>query len=412
MLIAIAIVFGGLILFNLGKKLLISYIFAHYEPPAVSVSSVEVKSINWHPYISAVGNFQAINGIDVNAQASGNVTKIHFRSGQFVEQGSHLIDLDDSVEQASLKYSQAELALQQSDYKRQNQLIKSNSTSSSSVDNARAKLLQAEAKLEKIQASINHKHITAPFSGMLGVRQVSLGQYIKPGETGIISLQSMDPIYLKFYLSEQLLANLHINQIITFAVEQNPSLVFKSKITAINSKSDANTRTVEVRATLDNCPSDELRHPDKSNLVKTKYLKTQEKTLVMCNTKLNILNHILKYDFLPGMFAEIKVYQPLLKNVIIVPSTAISYTMYGDSVFIIEKDSLTTDKTGKEIYRVKRVFVTTGDEQGNYTVIKSGLKQGQLIVATGELKLQDGTRVTINNSTKLPDTKQFNTLGQ
>jgi membrane fusion protein, multidrug efflux system len=413
MIIALIIVFGGIIAFNVVKKMLIKHIFANYVPPAVTVSSVIAKSTNWQPYISAVGNFSSINGVDVNSQSAGKVTKIHFKSGQFIEKDKPLIDIDDSVDQAKLKFNEADLSLQKTEYQRQADLYKRNATASSNVDKAQAKFIEAKANVEKIQATINQKHILAPFSGMLGIRQINLGQYIKPGETGIVALQSLDPMFLRFYLPEQLLGDLHINQIITFSVEQNPNFIFTGKITAINSKSDSNTHTVEIQATLPNCPSDELKFPNQSNIIKTKKISNQNKTLIICKSKTNKDNKVTKFNFVPGMFASIKINQPLIKDIIKIPSSAISYTMYGDSVFIIEKDKTNQkDKNGKDILTVKRVFVTTGDSEGNYTVIKNGLRPNQLVVSSGELKLQDGTRVTINNSVKLKDSSNTEELGQ
>ncbi|MDF1757898.1 MAG: efflux RND transporter periplasmic adaptor subunit [Legionellaceae bacterium] len=413
MLIVLAIIFGGIIGFNIFKKILIQYLFSHYVPPAVTVSSVKTKNTSWYPSISAVGYFSAISGVDINSQTAGNITKIHFKSGQIVEKGAPLVDIDDSVEQAELKFNQAELALQIAEHHRQEDLFKHSATPSSSVDQAKAKLLEAEANVEKAQASINQKHIIAPFSGRLGIRQVNLGQYVKPGEATIVSLQALDPIYLKFYLPEQLVGTIHVNQTITFSVEQNPNFLFKGKISAINSKSDANTHTVEIQASLNNCPSNELKYPSKSNLIDLKKSQRLGRDIVICNHKLNQQNKVTKFKFLPGMFADININQSPIRNIIVVPRTAISYTKFGDSVFIIEKDKNgEKDKDGKDILTVKRVFVTTGEEQGNYTVIEKGLTANQEIVSSGELKLQDGTRVVINNSVQLPDVKNIEQLGQ
>jgi len=412
MLVALAIVFGGIVAFNLIKSILVSYLFSHYVPPAITVASAVAQNKHWKPYISAVGNFVAINGVDVNSQTGGKVTAIHFNSGQFVTKDSALIDIDDSVDQATLKYNQANLSLQKTNYQRQIDLLKRNATATSSVDEAKAKLLEAEADVEKTQATINQKHIIAPFSGVLGIRQINLGQYIQPGQTGIVALQSMDPIFLQFYLPEQVLERLHLDQQITFSVEQYPGILFEGHITAINSKIDSNTHTIEVQATLPNCPSNELQDLNHPNLVSVKKLNAENKVQISCNSDMNKANNITQFSFVPGMFAAIEVDQPAIPDVVVVPSTAISYTMYGDSVFIIEKNKDgKQDKKGQDILTVKRVFVTIGDQQGNYTVIKNGLRAGQMIVAAGELKLQDGTRVNINNDVKLPDVN-IEELGQ
>ncbi len=413
MVIALAVVFGGIILFNLFKSFMIKRFFANYQAPAVTVSSVVAKEQDWDPRISAVGNFVAINGVDVNSETSGNIVKIDFDSGQYIEKDKPLIDIDDSVEQAQLKFNQSELALQQINYKRQTDLFKRGATPSSSVDEAQAKLVQAQANVEKTQATINEKHITAPFSGQLGIRQVNLGQYVTPGQTAIVTLQSMDPLYLEFHLPEQLLKRLHLNQVITLAVEQNPKLLFEGKITAINSKVDINTHNIKVQATVPNCPAKALADPTHSPLVKLKKQTDSDKTIMSCDSALNAKNAIVEFNFIPGMFAAIEIEQPPLPHVIVLPTTAISYSLYGNSIYIIEKDKEhRKDEQGKDILTVKRIFISTGDQQGNYTVITKGVKAGQLVVGSGELKLQDDTRVVINNDVQLNDTDDLDNLNQ
>lgn len=404
MIIALSIVFGGIIAFNLFKSFMIKRFFASYVPPAVTVSSVKAVEKMWEPRIQAVGNFMAINGVEVNSQASGNVVAIHFNSGEFVEKNKPLIDIDDSVDQATLRANQSELALQELNYKRQTDLFKHNATPGSSVDEARAKLLQAQAEVEKTDALIRQKHISAPFSGQLGIRQVNLGQYITPGQTYIASLQSMDPLYLDFYLPEQLFKQVHLNQRVTFSVEQNPTLVFEGKITALNSKVDPNTHNFQIQATLPNCPASAIKDPLHSPLISVKKIHGGHKLLVSCHTELNTQHQITQFNFVPGMFAAIDIVQPAISKAIVLPTTAISYSLYGNSVYIIEKE--------KDVLIAKRVFVTTGEQQGNYTVITKGVKAGQAVVSSGELKLQDGTSIVINNNVPLIDVENPDELGQ
>lgn len=413
MLIALIIVFGGVIGFNLFKSFMMKRYFAHYTPPAVTVSSVTAKKQDWEPTIPAIGNFIAINGVDVNSEASGQVREIHFDSGQFIEKGSPLIVIDDSVDEATLNFNQSELALQELNYKRQLDLFKRGATPSSSVDEAKARLQQAQANVEKTQVLIRQKHITAPFSGQLGIRQINVGQYIVPGDTSIVTLQSMDPLFLEFYLPEQLLTQLDINQGIIFSVEQSPDLLFEGKITAINAKVDVKTHNIQVQATVPNCPLKVLTDPEHSPLVKVKKQPHNGKKIVSCNSELNKKNKIVEFNFIPGMFAAIDIEQPVKTNVVVLPTTSISYSLYGDAVYIIEKDKeAKKDTDGKDLLHVKRVFVTTGEQQGNYTVIKKGVKAGQLVVGSGELKLQDGTHVIINNDVQLKDIKDPKKLGE
>lgn len=411
MIIALLVVFGGIIAFNLFKSFMIKRFFASYEPPAVTVSSVKAIKKNWQPRIYAVGNFVAINGVDVNAQASGNVVKIHFDSGQYLAEGQPLIDIDDNVDQATLKFNKADLALKALSYQRQADLFKRGATPSSNVDEARASLQQAQANVERTEAEIKQKHITAPFSGQLGIRQVNLGQYITPGQTSIVTLQSMDPLFLEFYLPEQTLKRLHINQGIQFTVEECPDSIFQGKITALNAKVDPNTHNILVQATVPNCPLNYLTNQE------TKYVTVKKlengKKLVTCNSDLNAKNNTSQFAFIPGMFASIAVEQPSIPNVVVLPSTAISYSLYGNSVFVIEKDkSGKKDDKGNAILRVQRLFVTTGEQEGNYTVITKGVEAGQEIVSSGELKLQNGTRVVINNNVELKNITNPDVLGQ
>jgi len=411
--IALLVVFGGIIAFNLFKAFMIKRFFASYTPPAVTVSSAVAQKVTWHPTLNTVGNFVAINGVEVNSEVAGNVVQISFESGQYVEKDEPLIVIDDSVDQAVLKFNQSDLILKQLDYKRQTDLYKKGATPSSSVDAANANLQQAQAKVEQIQAQIKQKHIGAPFAGRLGIRQINLGQYINPGQTSVVSLQSMDPLYLEFYLPEQLYKQIHHDQTITFSIEEYPDYLFEGTVTAINSKIDLNTHNVLIHATLPNCPVDAMSDPSHSPLVKTHKQLRGSKLVINCNNDTNTKHKIKDFVFIPGMFAAIELEQPAQKDTIIVPSTAVSYSLYGNAVYVIEKNKDgKKNKDDSDLLTVNRVFVTTGEQQGNYTVIKKGIKEGQLIVNTGDIKLQNGTPVAINNSVPLADVADPDTLGQ
>ncbi len=413
MIIALIIVFGGIIAFNLFKGVMIKRFFSQYQSAPVTISSVKAIQKNWEPRIAAVGNFVAINGVEVNSEASGKVVAIHFDSGQYVQKDMPLIDIDDSVEQAQLKFNQADKDLKAISYQRQADLYKRGATPSSNVDEAKANLEQAQANVEKIEAQIRQKHILAPFSGRVGIRQVNLGQYISPGQTSIVTLQSLDPLYLEFNLPEQFYKRLHLQQKIQFSVEGLPKLFFTGEITAINAKVDTNTHNILVQATVPNCPAQALQDPTKSKLISIKKDEDRNITIINCDTNLNTKNRINEFIFIPGMFAAINIEQPSIPNVVVLPSTAISYSLYGNSVFLIEKNKDgKKDEKGNDILQVRRVFVHTGEQEGNYTIIKDGISPGQTVVSSGELKLQNGTRVVINNDVKLNDVANPDTLGQ
>jgi membrane fusion protein (multidrug efflux system) len=392
MIIALSVVFGGLVVFNVIRSLIMGYFFAHYKPPAVTVSAVTATTKNWQPRLHAVGNFTAINGVNVTSQVAGNVTAIHFQSGQTITANQPLIDIDNRIDQAKLKANQADLELQTINYKRQLELLKTNATSVSNSDEAHAKLLEAEANVEQSLTLIDQKHIIAPFSGQLGLREINLGQYIVPGETNIVTLQSLEPLYVELYLPEQRLSQIHLGQAITASIPPYPRFKFVGTITAINSKADTETHNIKIQATFSNCPLHALKDPLHSTLIQAAH-QDNETIRVECNSELNQKNQITEYAFLPGMFADIEIEQAVIPDVLVIPTTAISYSSYGNSVFVIE--------TNAKISTVKQVFVSTGEQQGNEIIITKGLQPGQLVVSTGELKLQNGTPVVINNEIQL-----------
>ncbi len=398
MLISIGVIFGAILSFNLFKTIMMKHFFAHYEPPAVSVATFDVVEKDWTPEVHSVGNFAAINGVEVNAQTSGNVVGIHFESGQVVAEHALLVDIDDDTEQATLKFDEAALTLAALNIERQKQLYQKNATSKLNLAEAKAQWLQAKANSEKTQTQIRQKHITAPFTGYLGIRLINQGEYITPGKP-MVTLQSLDPIYLNFYLPEHLLNQVRVREPITFSVEQNPNLIFTGIITAISSKIDPETHNIQLQATLPNCPVEALINPLKSPLVVAK--KINDSIEITCDSAKNKTNKIMHFNFIPGMFASIQIKQPPIHHAIIIPSTAISYTLYGNSVYVLQKDST-----------VKQVYVETGGQKNNETLITKGLYPSARIISSGEMKLQNGTKVRVNNDIILPENTNPKTLGQ
>lgn len=409
MIVALFVVFGSLLGFNLFRDYKIKQFFDNFSPPAVTISTIKAEAKTWHPVIPSVGSFVAINGVDVNSQASGNVTDIFFRSGQYVTKHTPLIQIDDSIEKAMLKNAKATLELNKTSFRRQSDLIKTQSTSSSNVDRAKANLAQSAAEVEKIQAEINQKNIKAPFSGRLGVRLVNLGEYISPGTSKIVTLQSMDPLYLQFYLPEQYHKKLYVTQPIRFRVEAYPGQMFEGEINAINSKIDTETHNVLVQAKLPNCPLKILKDT-KNDLVVTKYDPMANRKVTFCNSEKNEKHSVKEFTFVPGMFAEIYVVLPSIENVIVLPRTSVSYSLYGNAVFVVRSEKNKT--SGKMIKRVYKQFIKTGQERGNEIVIKDGVKVGDEIVNSGQLKLRNGTPVVVNNTIKLNEKPDIGTLGQ
>lgn len=272
MVISLVIVFGGLLGFNIFKQYMTAQYFKTFKMPPVTISTIKATRENWLPTISGIGNFTAVNGVDVNAQQSGHITKIEFKSGQYVKKDQLLIELDQTIDMASLDDAKANLSLTKANYKRQKQLYIKKVTSTLSVDTARANELQAQAAVDKIQAIINQKNIKTPFDGRLGLRLVNLGEYVTPGQTKIVTLQSQDPLYLQFYLPEHYLKDLRVEQEVVFKVRAYGDYNFKGYIQALNSKIDSNTHNVMIQARVANCP-----HPDLAKKQPELFKITKEK---------------------------------------------------------------------------------------------------------------------------------------
>lgn len=356
--VALVIVFGGILAFNIIRTKLISNFVANYVPPPVTISSALAVQQTWQPVLTSVGSMTAINSVNVSSQVAGMVIAIRFQSGDPVEQGQTLVQLDDSVDIQDLKNNQAQLNLNEINFKRQSILYKKAAVSKSDYDQALAQLRQSEAMVNRSLVVINQKNVRAPFSGKIGIRQVNLGQYVNAGDT-LVSLQSQDPLFVDFSLPEKYLKNLSVGQKFSITVNTYPGEQFDGVITALNSLISTDTRNINVRGTL----------PNKDNRL------------------------------YPGSFANVTVYLPQQESVITVPQTAVAYSLYGDTVFVIKEEG--KDKKGQPILRVHQHFVKIGDMRDNKVVIESGIAAGDNVVTSGQNKLEEGTQVLINNSVQL-----------
>lgn len=339
------------------RALMFSWFMAHYEQPAITVSSVNVSTKTWQSFLTSVGTLTAINGVDLSAEVSGLVKVVHFNSGQFVKKGDVIIELDTSIEQASLKDKKAKLVLAKLNYDREKKLFEKKFSSQATLDQRYAELLESEAGVESVEAQIKQKTITAPFDGRIGIRQVDLGQYISPGAV-LVTLQSLNPLYVNLNLPEQYLSALYLNQPVDISVNYGEGKTIRGTITAINSKVDQATRNVTIQATIPN----------------------------------------ENYVLYPGMFGSAKIWLRAQENTIVVPQTAISYSLSGDYVFMIKQEG---EYRGNPILKAYRTYVKVGERRGDETSIVDGLKAGEQIITSGQLKLQNGTRVEINNSVEL-----------
>ncbi len=353
----LVVIFGGTLAWYVLKLIFVKRYFAPHQPPPIAVSTTIAKKQLWHPVLKSVGTLQAINGVEVNSEVTGQVIAIYFKSGQFVKKGDPLVQLDDSVDQQSLNNNLAALRLDRVNYQRQLALYKTSATSKADLDAARAKLLQSKAQVVSARVMVNKKNIKAPFDGKLGIREIDLGQYVTAGKAMVL-LQSLNPLFVNFELPEQFLSHVFVGQKVQIKTDADKSCVYLGKITAINSSVNANTRSISLQATFPN---------DKGQLY-------------------------------PGLFADVSVIESKQMGVVTLPQTAITYSLYGDSVYVVTRGR---DKLGKPTLIATQKFVTIGDRRGTVIAVKKGIKAGDQVVTSGQLKLHPDARIIINNSIKL-----------
>jgi membrane fusion protein (multidrug efflux system) len=321
---------------------------ARQLPPPPLVAVTLVREEQWQPSLSAVGSLVAAAGIDVTNEVPGKVSAIRFESGGTVAAGQVLIELDATSDRAELEGLLAAQRLAELKYNRLAKLLADKSTSKADYDEAKALLDVAEAAAEAKRALIAKKQVRAPFSGLLGIREVNLGQYLAPG-SAIVPLQSLDPIFVDFSLPERHLASLAVSQSVVLTVQAYPDVRFEGRIAALNPGVDQGTRSVKVRAALDN-PGQRLR---------------------------------------PGMFADVRVLLPVQQVVLTLPDTAITYAPYGDTVFVVQ-----TGETGPTVQRRQ---VETGQTRDGRVEILEGLGAGERVVSAGQVKLRNGMTVAIDD---------------
>jgi len=348
------------------KGLQIRRMIAHgdsFVPPPEVVTTAMAKNDSWESFLTAVGSLEAVQGVVVTAELTGKVVHIAFVPGTMVKAGDLLVQQDTSVESAQLRAAEAQVALAKTNFGRTKKLVANKTVSQSDFDNADAQYKQAVAQADNIRAVIGKKTIRAPFAGRLGIRQVNLGQILNEGDE-IVSLQSLDPIYVNFLLPQQRLAQVHPGLAIRLTIDAFPGQVISGKITAINPQVDAATRNIRIQATVEN-PAELLR---------------------------------------PGMYVNISVVFQDRIEVLAIPATSVLYAPYGDSVFVVEEKKNDANESSGLVLNQK--FVRLGEKRGDYVSIISGLKQGETVVSTGVFKLRNGQAVVIDN-TLSPEFKQM-----
>lgn len=356
MLLALAVVvFGGLI----GVKVFMNRMVNDYLdnmpiPPAV-VSAAPAKADRWISQVTSVGTVSAIQGAELTTEVSGIVERIYFDNGSKVRAGDVILELDAATDQAEVKTLKAAERLAELERDRVQQLWKSKSVSKAEYDQRQSELEQAQARVAAGIARMEQKQLRAPHDGVLGIRRVNVGQYVTAGDP-MISLQSLDTVFIDFSLPEQRYSDIRVGMTVTAQMDALGSDAFHGKITAIEPVIDADTRNFKVQATFAN-PEQAMR---------------------------------------PGMFARLQMNVGEQRDVVTIPRSAISFKPYGNSVYVLT-DAESKDEKGRPLMNVKQRFVTTGQMQGDLVVVEEGLLVGEQVATSGLLKLRSGGTAIINN---------------
>jgi membrane fusion protein, multidrug efflux system len=335
--------------------------FAAMQPPPDAVTTIVASEEDWPNSINAIGTVAAVQGVTVSADLPGVVDRIAFDSGKTVEKGDVLVQLDTRQEQAQLAGAESALELARLNHERMQGLVKQDAVSRAEYDTAAATYKQAEARIGEIRATIERKTIRAPFSGVLGIRQVNLGQYLTGGDP-VVPLQSLNPIYVNFAVPQQDTADMRIGRTVHITVGELGNGEFTGRVSAVDSVVDPTTRNVQVQATLAN-PGGKLH---------------------------------------PGMFVQAQVMLGAAQNVIALPASAINYAPYGDSVFVV---SDLKNPQGQSYRGVRQQVVKLGAARGDQIAVLTGIKPGEEIVTSGVFKLRNGAPIQINNNVQPGNSK-------
>ena len=349
LVIFVVLLFGGLF----GSKFLQidKAISSRKAPPPSTVTTVKVTDAKWENALSSIGTINPKQGVTLSNEIAGIISALHIESGQFVNQGDLILELDTSTDEANLDGLVAAEKLALIKFKRQVKLLKNKATSRSTHDEARAELDIAKAAVISQKSIIEKKKIRAPFTGKAGIRLVNLGQYLDKG-TEIVSLVSLDQIFTDFSFPERDFAQLKVGQVVKITVQAYPNEAFEGTVQAINPRLSEETRTIGVRATMDN-PDEKLR---------------------------------------AGMFADIKVIISAPQPVVVLPETAVLFNTYGENVYFVKQQD------NKNIVELRSI--ETGSRQNGYVEVLKGLTLNDMVVDEGHVKLRSGQQVTLSNNNK------------
>ena len=359
MLAVVIVVVAGLGFFKYRQIQTAIAMGSSFAPPPDAVTTVVAKSENWPSTLDVIGTTAAIQGVTVSADLPGTVSKINFESGQSVHAGDVLVELDTREERAQLAAAESDRDLAKINYERDQQLVKEGVVPRMQFDTSFAQQKSSEARVGQIKATIQRKTIRAPFSGVLGIRQINLGQYLAAG-AAIVSLQALNPIYVNFGVPQQQAPLVKTGRILELTSDDVPGVEFKGRVTAIDSVVNEATRNLQVQATLPN-PGDKLR---------------------------------------PGMFVQVQLGLGSSQTVIPLPASAINYAPYGDSVFVVTD---LKDPKGNTYRGVRQQFVKVQGSRGDQVGVISGVTPGEEIVSSGVFKLRNGAAVQVNNKIQPPN---------
>jgi membrane fusion protein (multidrug efflux system) len=355
MLVAVAVVFGGIFGFEAFKAAMIKKYMTGASAPPQTVSATKAGYSEWQPNIEAVGSLRAVMGADLSLEVSGVVDSIAFNSGDDVKAGTELLKLRADDDVAKLQSLQATSDLNAITYERDQKQFKIQAVSQATLDIDAANLKNAKAQVAQQQAVLDKKTLRAPFTGHLGIRAVDLGQYLSAG-TAIVTLQALDTVFLDFFVPQQSVDQVKLGQTVMVKVDAYKDRTFPGEITAVNPRVDPSSRNVQIRATLKN--------PD--------------------------------HKLLPGMYATVNIATGAPQNYITLPQTAISFSPYGDTVYVV--DTKGNEAAGKPQLIARQSFVVTGLTRGDQIAVLKGVNEGDMIVTSGQIKLHNGSTVLINNS--------------
>jgi membrane fusion protein, multidrug efflux system len=329
---------------------------AAFQPPPEAVTTVVAAEDQWPATLTAIGTMAAVQGVAVSADLPGTVERILFESGQAVRAGEVLALLDTRQEQAQLSATEAQRELARLTFERMEGLLNEKVISRAEFDRATAEYRESDARAGEIRAVIQRKTIRAPFTGVLGLRHVNLGQYLAGGDA-IVVLQSLNPIYVNFGVPQQAVGQVPVGRVVRVTAADVAGAEWTGRVTALDARVDEATRNIQVQATLAN-PQGTLR---------------------------------------PGMFVQTEVVLGPSRPVLALPASAISYAPYGDSVFIVT-DLKAED--GTQYRGVRQQFVKLGAARGDQVAVVSGIKPGDEVVTSGVFKLRNGAAVRINNTVR------------